>query len=85
MNATWGLWSIDLMPADLGSCLTLANELKGALPSGASAEARLITDYMLGVTQAYRGALEDAAGFLQSVSDAYDPDLSEQLKLRFGM
>ena len=85
VNAIWGLWSIDLMVAELDPCLSLASDLKARLDDKSTVEARLVTDYMLGVTHAYRGTLHEAAAYLRAVSERHTPALSQQLKLRFGM
>lgn len=47
--------------------------------------AKLIHNYMLGVTHAYRGALPQAAGHLEIVLDLYSDEIKDELQIRFGM
>ncbi len=85
VNASWGLWSIHLIVAELDSCLETATALNQATNNLDSPAASLINQYMLGVTQAYRGALPQAADHLETVLSIYSEDIKEELQMRFGM
>jgi DNA-binding SARP family transcriptional activator len=84
-NAVWGLWSIHLMVAELDQCLEVATALIPTFEKSGSPVARLIADYMLGVTHAYRGSLQLAAHHLEAVLEGYSDGLKDELQMRFGM
>lgn len=85
VNAAWGLWSIHLMVAELDDCLSILKAVDLDLDDQASPEAKLIVSYMLGVTYAYRGSLEQAAEYLENVA-SFDPvSRKDDLLHRFGM
>lgn len=85
VNAAWGLWSINLMVANLDECLEIAGGLQDQIPPDASETAGLIIYYMLGVTNAYRGSLQDAATQLEAVRTQHSDEMTTDLQSRLGM
>jgi len=85
VNATWGLWSIHLMVAELDDCLRTAEALRQNLDTPTTPAARLIVEYMLGVTHAYRGTLTEASTHLETVRRLDAEAMNEELRIRFGM
>lgn len=85
VNATWGLWSMHLMVAELDQCLDAATALAQTVNKLNSPAAGLIHHYMLGVTHAYRGSLPEAAHHLEAALSVYGEDLKDELQMRFGM
>jgi len=85
VNATWGLWSMQLMVADLEYCLKAAVDLTTTIEASSSPASIVIGQYMLGVTHAYRGTLEQAHTHLVAALEAHDDDLKAELQLRTGM
>lgn len=85
VHATWGLWSNHLMVAELSTCLHIAQSLQNNLGDDAPPTSRIIVAYMLGVTQAYRGALDAATTHLQTVSTLSSDAMKQELQIRFGM
>jgi len=85
LNAAWGLWSIYLMVAKLDTCLEIAETLRSEERAHPTPTSRLIVDYMLGVTHAYRGTLRQARQHLESVRNINVDTMNEELRVRFGM
>lgn len=85
VNAAWGLWSIHLIVAELDQCSKTAVALGPVVDKLNTPTARLIHQYMLGVTHAYRGSLSLAAGHLETVLSIYNEELKDDLQMRFGM
>jgi hypothetical protein len=85
INVTWGLWSNHLMIAQLDACLETAQKAYDGLSVDAPAVTRLIVAYMLGVTHAYRGTLDQATLHLEMVATLFTEDMIHELQFRFGM
>ncbi len=85
VNATWGLWSIHLMAAELDDCLTIASDLDGKLGTMASPSSQLIVPYMLGITHAYRGSADKAVACFEAVRGLHSDGMTAELQERFGM
>lgn len=85
VNAAWGLWSINLMVADMDQCLAIAEDLAAQTPEDASQTARLVICGMLGMTHAYRGSLPEAVAQLEAVRTHHGDEMTADLQSRFGM
>ena len=85
VNATWGLWSMQLMVADLDYCLKAAQDVTPIIDACHNPASIVIGQYMLGVTHAYRGTLDHACAHLEAALDAHSDGLKPELQLRTGM
>ena len=78
-------WSIHLMAAELDQCLQVLAKLAPTIEKLGTPVAFVIQQYMLGVTQAYRGELQLAAAHLESVNKSYRAEMKQELQSRFSM
>ncbi|MFT4707595.1 MAG: DNA-binding SARP family transcriptional activator/tetratricopeptide (TPR) repeat protein [Ascidiaceihabitans sp.] len=85
LNAVRIGWSIHLMVADLDQCLATLAKLAPVVKKLDTPISFLIQQYMLGVTQAYRGDLQAAAAHLGAVNKTYQDEMKEELQTRFSM
>lgn len=85
VNAVWVGWSIHLMAAKMDQCLEVAVKLAPTVKKLGTPITYVIEQYMLGVTQTYRGDLQAAAAHFEAIQGTYSDDMKEKLMSRFSM